>query len=583
MDERRRPNTGQRRPGTRRRRRRRGGKVLLFLILFVLIIGAIGAALIWKRYGPTKERANYREYFGIENDNQTALVINNQVQAPAGRIMDGQPYVEYSVVRDAISSRFYWDANENVLLYTLPNDMVTVGVGSKEYAVGKEKQTKEYVILKTEGSTAYIALDFMKEYVDLDFQVYEKPQARIVIESQWDEIQTVEVKKDTQVRFRAGMKSPVLTDISKKESVTFIEPEGDWKKVRTKDGFIGYIPNSALKEVKKETVVREFAGVKDEEYTNITKPYTINLGWHQVTSQTANKGVLETIAKTKGLTTLSPTWFSVSDNQGNMTSIASQEYVNYAHQSNIEVWALVDNFSDQVDSFELLSRTSSRVNLENQLIAAALQNGIDGINVDFENISEETGEHYIQFIRELSVKCRQNGLVLSVDNYVPKGYTAHYHREEQGKMVDYVIIMGYDEHYAGSPESGSVASYDFVKEGIEQTVKQVPAAKVINAMPFYTRLWKEADSKVTSEAIGMAEAEKRVANAGVQAQWDDTVKQNYATWEADGATYKIWLEDAQSLEAKLQLMKDNQLAGTAAWKLGFEKPEIWETILKYVN
>lgn len=279
--------------------------------------------------------------------------------------------------------------------------------------------------------------------------------------------------------------------------------------------------------------------------------------------------------------------------------------MNYAHQSNIEVWALVRDFDGGIgsyeESYEVLSYTSKRENLINQLIAEALQTGIDGINVDFEKISAECGEHYIQFIRELSVKCRQNGLVLSVDNYVPKTYNAHYHIEEQGKVADYVIIMGYDEHYSGSYESGSVASLNFVKEGIEATLNAVPKEKVINAVPFFTRLWKEVPKteeelaaeagteaaeysvKVTSEALGMEAAEQAIADAGAQTTVDEATKQNYAQWEADGATYKIWLEDETALEEKLKLMKEYKLAGTAAWRLGFEKPSVWELILKYVN
>ena len=308
------------------------------------------------------------------------------------------------------------------------------------------------------------------------------------------------------------------------------------------------------------------------------------------------------IANTKGLTTIAPTWFSVTDNSGNISSLASSTYVNYAHQLGLEVWALVDNFNNNVDQMELLSHTSARENLVNQLISEALTSGVDGINVDFEQIPTDVGEHYIQFIRELSVKCRINHLVLSVDNYVPKGYNEHYHRKEQGIVADYVIIMGYDEHFAGSYEAGSVASYNYVKEGIEETIKNVPANKVINAVPFYTRLWKEVpkteeeleeqkgteaglyDMKVTSEALGMSAALSRVTDAGAEITWNDEVKQNYAEWSGDdGATYKIWLEDASSLEAKLQLMKENNLAGTAAWKLGFETSDIWDLILKYVN
>lgn len=590
----------KRRNGASRRRRKRN-LAFKMSILVLIVIGIVGGAFLLKRYSPSKEKADLKKYYGIEQDNQVAVIIDNQILEAKAAMFDGKPYLEYSLVRDYLNDRFYWDSNENILLYTLPEGTIRADVGSNEYTLQKEKKSEDYTIIKTEGSTAYIALDFVQKYTNIEFKTYEDPQ-RVMIISDWGKIRTATVKKDTQVRYRGGVKSPYLTEVSKKDKVTVIENEGDWKKVRTEDGYIGYIKKNCLKNEKEETISREF---EEQVYTNISKDYTINMAWHVVTNQSANEKVLQTIADTKGLTTISPTWFTIADTDGNINSLASSQYVNYAHQSNIEVWALVRDFDGGIgsyeESYEVLSHTSKRENLVNQLIAEALQTGIDGINVDFEKISAECGEHCIQFIRELSVKCRQNGLVLSVDNYVPKTYNAHYHIEEQGKVADYVIIMGYDEHYSGSYESGSVASLNFVKEGIEATLNAVPKEKVINAVPFFTRLWKEVPKteeelaeeagteaaeysvKVTSEALGMEAAEQAIADAGAQTTVDEATKQNYAQWEADGATYKIWLEDETALEEKLKLMKEYKLAGTAAWRLGFEKSSVWELILKYVN
>ena len=590
----------KRRNGASRRQRKRN-LAFKMSILVLIVIGIVGGAFLLKRYSPSKEKADLKKYYGIEQDNQVAVIIDNQILEAKAAMFDGKPYLEYSLVRDYLNDRFYWDSNENILLYTLPEGTIRADVGSNEYTLQKEKKSEDYTIIKTEGSTAFIALDFVQKYTNIEFKTYEDPQ-RVMIISDWGKIRTATVKKDTQVRYRGGVKSPYLTEVSKKDKVTVIENEGDWKKVRTEDGYIGYIKKNCLKNEKEETISREF---EEQVYTNISKDYTINMAWHVVTNQSANEKVLQTIADTKGLTTISPTWFTIADTDGNINSLASSQYVNYAHQSNIEVWALVRDFDGGIgsyeESYEVLSHTSKRENLVNQLIAEALQTGIDGINVDFEKISAECGEHYIQFIRELSVKCRQNGLVLSVDNYVPKTYNAHYHIEEQGKVADYVIIMGYDEHYSGSYESGSVASLNFVKEGIEATLNAVPKEKVINAVPFFTRLWKEVPKteeelaeeagteaaeysvKVTSEALGMEAAEQAIADAGAQTTVDEATKQNYAQWEADGATYKIWLEDETALEEKLKLMKEYKLAGTAAWRLGFEKSSVWELILKYVN
>lgn len=589
----------RRRPQSRRRRKR--NLILKVGFFIILIVGIIATVFLWRRYGPSKEQADLNGYYGIESEDQLAIVVNNDILEPKGMISDGRAYVEYSIVRDYINQRFYWDPSENILLYTLPNDTVSVDVGSTDYTVSKQKNTGDYVILKTEGSTAYIALDFVKQYTDMEYEVYDDP-SRVVVVTETGEVKVAEAKKDTQVRYQGGVKSPVLTEISKNDIVTYIEDEGDWKKVRTEDGFIGYVKKSALRDEETQKIDR---GFEEPEYTNISKDYTINMAWHNVTNSDANSSVLEMIASTKGLTTISPTWFHVADTSGNLESIATADYVNYAHQSDIEVWAAIRDFDGGInsaeESYELLSHTANRTNLINQLMSEALRVGLDGINVDFERISDECGEHYIQFIRELSVQCRKNGIVLSVDNYVPQSYNQQYHREEQGVVADYVVIMGYDEHYSGSPEAGSVASYDFVKAGIENTLKEVPAEKVINAVPFFTRVWKEtpkteeelaADqgtdaeqytTKVESTAYSMAEAKAVVQQAGATAQWDDTTKQNYAEWEADGATYKVWLEDTQSLEPRLQLMKDYKLAGTAAWRLGQEESDVWELILKYVN
>ena len=591
----------RRRVQSKRRRQRNLMIKVMALILFVLIAAA--GAFFWMRYSPSKEKADLNSYYGIENENQVAITIDNEVLEPNGRLIDGVAYVQYETVRDYINSRFYWDPNENVLLYTIPEGIVSVDVGSSEYSISRSKNSEEYDILKTEGRTAFIALDFIKKYTDIEYNVYEDPN-RVMIQTNWDDLTVAAVKKDTQVRYRGGVKSPVLCEISKQEEVTIVESEENWKKVCTKDGFIGYVKNTALKKEEQKTVQRDF-DYSEQEFTSITKDYKINMAWHNVTNTVANDSVAQRIVQTKGLTTIAPTWYHVADTNGNLESISSTDYVSYAHQAHIEVWATIRDFdggiSSYEESYEFLSRTSQRERLINQLIADALQTGIDGINVDFEKISEECGEHYIQFIRELSIRCKQNGLVLSVDNYVPKGYNMQYNRKEQGVVADYVVIMGYDEHFAGSLEAGSVSSYNFVKEGIEETMKEVPAEKIISGIPFFTRLWEETPkteeelaedagteaeeylTNVDSVALGMDAAKETVEKNQAEIVWDEEAKQEFATWTSGDVTYKIWLENAKSLEPKLALMKDNNLAGTAAWTLGQETPDIWELILQYTN
>ena len=606
MEERRRPTAEQASRDRSRRRamlKKRRKKILMarMMVCIVLIVGVVAGALLFKKFGPSKKKADLNEYYGIHQENQLAVIIDDTVLGAHGVVIEGNAYVEYSVVRDYLNERFYVDHNENVLLYTLPEGTISAQVGNKDYLLQKEKKSADYVILKMEGSTAYIALDFVKQYTNIDYRTYESPN-RVIIEKGNGERTVSLVKKDTQVRLDGTVKSDILSSVNKKEKVVVLESNGKWTKVRTQDGFVGYVKKKCLKAEAVELISYNF---EEQVYPSISKDYTINLAWHVVTSSATNQDVLKTIADTKGLTTISPTWFIANDTKGNIISYASSQYVNYAHQSNIEVWALVKDFDGGINSreetYELLSYTSKREKLINQLISEALKTGIDGINVDFENISTECGEHYIQFLRELSFKCRQNGSILSVDNPVPTSYNRPYHLEEQGKIADYVIIMGYDEHYVGSYTSGPVASPAFVETGIKNALEVVPADKLINAVPLYTRLWKEVPKtaeelaaqqgteagnypvKVTSIAYGMKSAQQVVANSGAEVVVDEAIGQNYVQWDADGGTYKMWLEDSASLETKLQFMKQYGLAGVAAWRLGYEEAGTWDLILKYVN
>lgn len=583
------------------RKKRRRNRLIRLVLLIILVIIAIAGIFLWKRYSPTKEKYDMKKYYGIEKEGQLGITVDNQVVDAQGKLSDGKAYVSYEVVRDYINSRFYWDSNENKLLYMLPKDMVSVDVGSKDYLVSREKKSEDYVILKTDGNTAYIALDFIQQYTNMDYEVSNKPN-HVMIRTKWGKTDVATVKKDTQVRYRGGVKSPILTDVKKKDEVVVVESEENWKKIRTEDGVIGYVRTKDLKNEEKKNITRDF---DEPDYTSISKNVKINLAWDNVTNQSANSALAQRLSKTKGITTLAPTWIHVADTSGNISSIASADYVTYAHQQNMEVWMTVRDFDGGInteqESYDLLSYTSRRDTLITQLIAEALRVGVDGINVDFEKITDKCGEHYIEFIRELSVKCRQNGLILSVDNYVPKSYNTQYDRKEQGIVADYVVIMGYDEYFAGSPKAGPVSSYNYVKEGIEETLKEVPANKIVSGIPFFTRLWKETPKtteqrasdkgteaeqysmNVESEAYGMETAQSLVTQAGAEASWDKSAGCNYASWESGGAKYEIWLEDAKSIEPKLKLMQKYKLAGTAEWALGQESSDIWNLIQKYVN
>jgi len=551
----------------------------LVLIIIVVAIGIISN--IVDKYTPSDEVMNPSEYLGVAEGDETALILQNQLVEYKGLISNNTAYLDFEAVKNYLNSRFYWDSEANLMVYTTPTDIITISAGKKKYSVSGKSKSENYEIIIVDGSQVYIAADFVQKYTNMEYELYKEPNY-MIITYQWGSVSYADVKKEDSIRYESNIKSPILTGVAKGDKITVLEQADEWTKVMSKDGYIGYIQNKKLGEIYEEVVSRDF---EEPEYTSIKRDYKINLVWHQITNFDSNYSVLYDIADMKGVNTISPTWFSISDNKGNISSLASEDYVTAAHEQELEVWGLVDNFSEEIDTTKVLSSTASREKLSNQLIAAAIQYNLDGINVDFESIPEEAGEGYIQFIRELSVKCRKNGLVLSIDDPVPMPFTAHYNRKEQGIMADYVIIMGYDEHYVGSEEAGSVASLPFVKNGIEATLAEVPAEKVINAVPFYTRLWTIApDGEISSEAIGMNTADQILADNGVTANWSTDTSQDYAEYEdAEGNICKIWLENEKSIEEKAKFVKEYDLGGIAAWKLGFERSSIWDILMKYAS
>ncbi len=590
----------------RRKRRtqvnRRVAPVLAAMMLIVVVLIGVFISFLIEKYSPSKERMAWTEYYSTQGGDEVSVILNNELTDIKGRMIDGEVYVTTDTVYDYLNPRFYWDQAENLFLYTTPTEVITAAVGSSTYTVGSQSYTESYVPVKVDGDTAYVALAYVQKYTGLQYEVMTDEVNRVNIITEFGTVDTAVAKKDAQVRYRAGIKSPILTDVEKGD-VLYVLPEeediGDWTKVQTKDGFIGYIRSRSLGEKGQETLTSNY---EEPVYTNITKDYTINMAWHQVTNSDANSKVLEMIADTKGLTTISPTWFFLSDNEGNIESLASQSYVNYCHQNGIEVWGLVEDikYKDSIVDYEILSRTSSRQRLVNNLIAKAIEYDLDGLNIDFEYINSDSSKAFLQFLRELSIRCRQNGIVLSVDNYRPADHNEFYNLEEQGKVVDYVILMGYDEHYAGSEVAGSVASINWVREGIERALEQVPAEKLINAVPFFTRLWEErplteeelaelpstdtsTQVKVSSKAYGMDAIDQVLETNGAEKTWDENAGQYYAEYTADGNTYKVWLEEEDSIALKASLIKEYNLAGISAWKLGFERQNIWDIILRYVN
>lgn len=553
---------------------------LIAIGLIIIIVSCAVGVFLYQRFSYSKERADLDAYFGLQSAEETAVIYNDEIAEQKGILQNGHCYLDLDTVHALINDRFYVDINEKLLLYALPDEVVRIEL--------EAAAPEGYVAAFEKDGTAYLALDYVKKYSDFNFTVYESPN-RVILNTVWEEIQTAELKKDTSVRVKGGVKSEILTDLKKGDRVTVQETMESWSRVQTADGYIGYVENKRMTEPAAETPVKD-TGYTEPDYSGNVRDHKINMAWHQVTVEGANSTFPGVVDGVTGLNVISPTWFFLYDNEGSVESIASKEYVETAHARGLEVWALVDDFTHQsdngVDTKEVLSYTSKRKQVIDVLISEAQRYDLDGINVDFEKVTESAGQDYIQFVRELSIACRQNGLVLSVDNYVPRNFNAHYQWKEQGIMADYVIIMGYDEHWAGSEVAGSVASLGYVEEGIQKMVEEVPAEKVINAIPLYTRIWTTApDGKVSSRAVGIKTASDYLIENGEAYEWDDAAAQNYAEFETKEGLCQVWLEDEQSIGAKVSLMKHYGLGGIAAWKLGFDdgRENIWSVIADFLN
>ncbi|MCR5557530.1 MAG: SH3 domain-containing protein [Butyrivibrio sp.] len=558
----------------------------IFIIALIFIIGGIYAGQIaYQHYSYSTERADLNDYFDITDSQDTAIILGNERIEERARLIDGYYYMDFASVQKYLNDRFYYGKADNALIYTTASKIITAEIDSNSWTDSDGGSgTEEYVIARSEGDTLYLALEYVKKYTNFYYEGFGEYN-HIQLTTQWPEETVATINKDTQLRLRGGVKSEVLEDLNKGVTVVVLEELENWSKVKSSDSYIGYVENKRLSDIQTRTPdpVTDYV---EEEYTYLLRDHKINLGFHSIAGPGGNDTLLSSIADTKSLNVVAPTWYYISSEAGDVRSFASSSYVNTAHDKGLEVWAVVDNFNGDgsVSTSEFLSHASNRKNAIDTIVAEAISLGIDGINLDFEMIASEDGQSFVEFVREFGIACRKNNLVFSIDNYVPMNFNDYYDLEEQGIVADYVIIMGYDEHYAGSAEAGSVASLTYVENGIINTLKEVDASKVINALPFYTRIWHTSGNSISSEAVGMQTAKEFVDNHNLDMTWDADCGQYYGEYtSSDGTLNQIWLEDADSIGAKLTSMKSNGIAGVAAWRLGFETPDIWDVIADFVN
>lgn len=592
--------------GARKSRGRKKGKGAAVIFLLILVIAAVAALIaLYVQYSkPSEKKLSHQEYFGLEADDQYGLIFNQDVIEGVPVLEDGYWYLSFSTMYYNICNVFYYDGFS--LLYTDPVQTYSTKPG--EYSYTSEDGTVyklDYRPCYFADGGMYIALEYL-QLMDFSYYVADEQLRSVWIFNDWSEVTQATVSQAAELRQEASVKKPIVGQVSAGEQVTLLEQGEKWSRVQTASGWIGWLQQDKLQDISNQA-----RAVPDgrplPEYTNISVDGKIAMGWHQVFTTSGYDALDDILETAKGMNVICPTWFTISDDSGNIRNLGEKKYVAKAQKAGLQVWVMLENINIAVDELQIFGTTENRKNLIDNVIRAAGDLGVDGINVDIENLKEDVAPSYLQFLRELGAACRNEQLVLSTDNYSPMPHTAFYDRRQQGEILDYVIVMAYDEHWQGGEEAGTTSSLSFVDQSAKRTIEQVPREKVIVGLPFYSRIWCEApadegeegavtvdntsgeyDSRydryaLSSKGVGMDGMKSFIKEHALSLTWNDETGQYYTEYEEDGKYYRLWVEDARSMDMKMQTAMSYDPAGVAFFKVGNEDKETWTVIRKYIQ
>ena len=556
----------------RKRQKQDPVRIVLLLAAAVALIGIISFAA--GRFIPTSSKRDPKEYFGIEGRDEVGVVVNGHVFETPGITLNEEIYLPIDEVSKYLNPGFFYSENENMFIITTPVEKIAVSVADS---------AEQNLFISRDGEN-YISYNYLYQYTDMDGDVVIGDTDRIVIRTVFDyDMRTVGEK--AVVRERPTIRGLVLEKPEAGTQVSILESDGSmdagaWTRVTTPTGYTGYVENKYLEgdmiHVTEDRVRPELI------YTHILREDKINMVFHQTDNQASNNMLAQSLEGVSGVNVIAPTWFYLESPEGDMSSVASDTYVATAHSRGLSVWTVANDFDGAVnsskDTFSALSTYAGRSKIIDTIVSETVRVGADGINIDFEKVNADCAPYFQEFIRELSVSCRTQGLVLSIDAYVPT-YTKYLGRAELARTADYIVCMCYDEHTSGSETAGSVSSLPFVQKGIRDTLKEVPPEQTVIALPFFTRLWKVNENAApTSSAMGMGEAAAWLSENAANVVWDEETGQNYAEAKGVDGTSEIWIEDAQSISEKMKEVMAAGCAGVAEWKLGLETQDIWQVI-----
>ena len=542
--------------------------IAIIIIALVLIVGAIGGYYVIKR--------NYI----VSKINQTNLIINNSNATSSLKnnvyIKDGVVYVSKPDIYNFFDNTIIYDEKYNQVVTTSSTKIASLPIDSKQIQVNSSNTTiKAGAIILDE--VAYVPISELDEVYNIK-TTYVESEDLVYIDSLDREQQTATLKKDSSIKYKPTIISATLAKAKQGNTLTIANrsdypvPNG-WTRVRTENGTLGYIQTGKLNEFK---TIRE----KAEEKAKIEGP--ISLAWDYYSEYVSAP---TRTGKITGVNVVSPSFFYMSkysttkvyENVGN-EGIA---YVNWAHENGYQVWPMFTN-SNMSETSKMLSDYKSRENVINQIIKYIKQYNLDGINIDFEGMYEADKDNFSRLLIEIRPRLNEIGAVLSVDVTAPDGapeWSLCYDRYTIGKVADYVMFMAYDQYGVSATKAGTTAGHNWVEANVKKFLGQeeVKAEKIILGIPFYTRVWKEINGNVISSVVNIGNVNNLIPSNATKT-WDEDLQQYYVEYKKGGVTYKIWVEDEKSIEAKLDLVSKYNLGGAAYWEYDRATNSIWNLI-----
>ncbi len=517
-------------------------------------------------------------YIILDNNKTTNLVINNNnvTSDLRNEIIqeDGIIYLSEDDIANFFDKHIYLEEENNKIITTYNKKIAEVSLEENVINInGADKTTSAHAIER--NGVIYIPISEMTEVYDIEIGNIEETKV-ITMDSLDEEQKKAVVTSNLAVKSSTRFIAKTVDRIEKGDSVVVISSDGKYSRIRTENGKIGYIKTNKL--ANEYTVREDMAEQKQiEGKVNMTWDYYSEVGSAPDRTGTTIEGV----------NVVSPSFFYIDENGAFRENVgeSGQAYIEWAHGNGYKVWPMVSNAPAANESLEITSEImnsyENRKQLIEEIVDACVAYDLDGINIDFENMKQEDIDLYSRFIIELTPRLNEIGMVVSVDVTAPDGgetWSMCFDRNVIGDVADYIIFMAYDQNGISSTTAGTTAGYNWIELNLVKFLQteEIDSDKLILGIPFYTRIWTvDANGEVVRNPTVNMEDIEDVIPDGVQKTWDDELKQYYVEYQDGEYTRKMWIEDVESLKAKVSLVNENNLAGVASWQYGMETEDVW--------